>query len=101
MRRTYTEVTEDAEFAEKNGAEKPKTQAQTPCLGQPDRKNRRSIRVKKCKSSRVEEWKSEGRSEGGVEGALGAEAAEAGEEFVGGGDVAGDLEAEVFGGGEF
>jgi len=31
----------------------------------------------------------------------GTEGAEAGEEFVGGGDVAGDLEAEVFGRGEF
>ena len=31
----------------------------------------------------------------------GAEVAEAGEEFVGGGDVAGDLESEIFGGGEF
>ena len=35
-----------------------------------------------------------------MEGAEGTEAAEAGEEFVGGGDVAGDLEAEVVGGGE-
>jgi len=39
--------------------------------------------------------------EGGVEGTEGAETAEASEEFVGGGDVAGDLEAEVVRGGEF
>ena len=36
-----------------------------------------------------------------MEGTEGAQAAEASEEFVGGGDVEGDLEAEVVGGGEF